>query len=315
MHDVAFVIVTWNGRDLVMDCLDSLFKHVKSIDYEVIVVDNGSRDGTVDAVRQRFGRVTVIANKENVGFAAANNQGLKVISSHYAVLLNNDTIVSEGVFERLVDFMNENPGVGAVGPQLVNLDGSPQNCFHNFPSLLTEVVGLGLLKLLCPQRYPGKRRDYEEPLKTDAVLGACLMVRREVVEQIGLIDEMYFFFLEETDWCYRMRKGGWAVYHIPDVKLIHLHGASTKKKMPVATWIEYYRSNYRFFMKNAGILSLALVVFVRFIKLNLNFAFMFFFCAALLFSAKKYNRKLLTYGALLLWHIRFCPRSAGLKSV
>ncbi|MGR3178532.1 MAG: glycosyltransferase family 2 protein [Candidatus Anammoxibacter sp.] len=315
MHDVAFIIVTWNARDLLLDCLDSLFKQVSLIDYEVFVVDNGSNDGTVEAVKQRFDSVNLIANKENLGFAAANNQGLKEMSSRYAVLLNSDTIVLGGVFEKLVKFLDEHSDVAVVGPQLINKDGSKQNCFHNFPSLVIEVVGLGLLKSFFPDKYPSKRRNYNEPLETDSILGACLMVRKEVVEQIGYMDEGYFFFLEETDWCFRMQNAGWKVFHIPDVKIVHLHGESTKKKLPVATWIEYYRSNYRFFKKNLGVVSLIVVVFVRFVKLNINFILMFLCCVISFFSIKKFKQKLITYGTLLLWHLRLCPKDMGLKNV
>ncbi|MGR3218328.1 MAG: glycosyltransferase family 2 protein [Candidatus Anammoxibacter sp.] len=315
MHDVAFIIVTWNARDLLLDCLDSLFKQVALIDYEVLVVDNGSKDGTVEAVKQKFDSVRIIANKENVGFAAGNNQGFKEMSSRYAVLLNSDTIVLGGTFEKLVKFLDEHQDVAVVGPQLINKDGSKQNCFHNYPSLVTEVIGLGLLKSFFPVKYPSKRRNYEEPLETDSILGACLMVRKEVIEQVGYMDDGYFFFLEETDWCFRMRNAGWKIYHIPDVKIVHLHGESTKKKLPVATWIEYYRSNYRFFKKNLGLLSLIVVVFVRFLKLNINFILMFLCCVISFFSIKKFNRKLITYGALLLWHLKLCPKNMGLKNV
>jgi len=315
MLDVAFIIVTWNTKDLLLDCLESLFGQVSLISYEVFVVDNGSHDGTVEAVEERFPDAKLIANEKNLGFAAANNQGLKEMSARYAVLLNNDTIVSKGVFERLVEFMDENPDTAVTGPQLLNRDGSKQNCFHNYPSLLTEIVGLGILKALFPEKYPGKRKDYDSPLETDAILGACLMVRKTVVDQIGYMDDGYFFFLEETDWCYRIKKAGWKVYHIPDVKIVHLHGASTKKKVPVATWIEYYRSNYRFFRKNIGFLPLVLVTIIKFLKLNLNVILMFLLCIVTLFSSKKFKQKLVTYGTLLLWHIRFCPKDMGLKSV
>ena len=315
MLDVAFIIVTWNARDLLMDCLESLFSQVSLISYEVFVVDNGSHDGTVEAVKDRFPDAKLIANEDNLGFAAANNQGLKAMFARYAVLLNSDTIVSKGVFERLAGFMDENPDTAVTGPQLLNRDGSKQNCFHNYPSLLSEIVGLGLLKSIFPEKYPGKRKDYDSPLEVEAILGACLMVRKTVVDRLGYMDDGYFFFLEETDWCYRMKKAGWKIYHIPDVKIVHLHGASTKKKVPVATWIEYYRSNYRFFRKNIGFLPLVLVTIMKFLKLSLNVILMFLLCIVTLFSAKKYKQKLVTYGTLLLWHLRFCPKDMGLKSV
>ncbi len=315
MHDVAFIIVTWNAKDLVLDCLESLYKEVLAFDYEVIVIDNGSADGSVETLRQRFGRARIIANEKNVGFAGANNQGLEVMNSRYAVLLNNDTIVLKGAFDRLLEFMDARPDVGVTGPLLVSPDYSKQNCFHNFPTLITEIFGVSMLRLVFPKKYPGKRRNYTEPIETDSILGACLMTRKEVIEQVGVLDDNYFFFLEETDWCFRMKNKGWKVFHIPDVKIIHIHGASTKKKIPVETWIEYYRSNYRYFKKNKGETARDVVFIVKFVKLIINLILMTMLCGLTLFLKKHYKQKLRTYATLLLWHLKGCPKNSGLKSV
>jgi len=248
--DLSIVIVAWNVRDLVLDCLASIADAKLGLSYEVIVVDNGSVDHSVEAVVRQFPDTRVVALPKNIGFGAGNNRGLEVMRGRHAVLLNSDTIVLPGGLEACVRFLDEHPEVGAVGPQLLNPDRSKQNCIHNSPTLVSEIVGQSFLRRVLPRRWPSKRVDYPGPVEVEAVLGACLFVRREVIAEIGLIDEDYFFFLEETDWCHRMRAAGWRVFHLPDAHVIHLYGESTKKKLPLRTRIEYYRSRYIFFRKN-----------------------------------------------------------------
>lgn len=313
-YDIAFIIVTWNAKGVLLDCLESLYREISGINYEVFVVDNASVDGTVEAVKQKFQQVKIIENSENLGFAKGNNIALKEMSARYSVLLNSDTIVHKGVFERLLQFMDGHLDVAVAGPQLINRDGSKQNCFHNFPTVITEIFGISMLKSLFPRKFPGKKINYTEPLNVDAILGACFMIRKEATDQVGFLDENYFFFLEETDLCFNFKKRGWKVYHLPDVKITHLHGESTKKKEPVKTWIEFYRSNYRFFKKNRGICALISVVIARLVKLNINFVLMALLSLLLMFRKKKYNQKLITYGTLLFWHYRLCPKNMGLKS-
>lgn len=314
INDITFIIVTWNAKDILLDCLTSLYKEVKDLNFEVFVVDNASSDDTVAAVKQNFPEAKVIENRKNLGFAAANNIVLKLITSRYAVLLNNDTIVLNGTFERLVQFMDEHQDVGAVGPQLLNKDGSKQNCFHNFPTIVSEIFGTSLLKLLLPKKYPGKRANFKTPIEVDGILGACLMIRKEAIDQIGPMDANYFFFLEETDYCFNLKKRGWKRYHVPDVKIIHLHGATSKKKSPAKTWIEFYRSNYRFFKKNRGYLCFVSVCFTKLLKLNINVTLMFILATVLGFKNKRYNQKLVTYATLLLWHYRFFHNDMGLSA-
>ncbi|MBM4309106.1 MAG: glycosyltransferase family 2 protein, partial [Deltaproteobacteria bacterium] len=188
---------------------------------EVFVVDNGSMDGSVEAVRVGFPEAIVIQNSTNLGFAQANNQALRLAKGKYILLLNPDTQVKEGAIETLKVFMDNHPKAGAVGAQLLNSDGSKQNSIANFPSLATELLNKSLLRWLFPDRFPGKERDYNEPIEVESVIGACMMVRREAIEQVGLLDEDYFLFLEETDWCYRMKKAGWKVYHVPQADVYH----------------------------------------------------------------------------------------------
>ncbi len=312
--DLSIVIVTWNAKDVLLPAIESIFREVKGISYEVIVADNDSKDGSADAVAAEFPEAKVIRCPRNLGFAGGNNVGLREVQGRYAVLLNSDTITHAGAFERMVEYMDEHPEAGACGPQLLNPDGSKQNCFHNFPTLTTELVNLSLLKVLFPAKYPSKRQTYAAPIEVDAVLGACMLVRREVIERVGPMDDGYFFFLEETDWCARIREAGWKIIHIPDAKITHLYGESTKKKLPTETYIEYYRSLYRFFGKNRGKGEKTVVVAFRTAKLALDFLLAMLLVILTLGVSAKRRQKLSTYATLLAWHLLGCPEGWGLRA-
>jgi GT2 family glycosyltransferase len=317
MTDLSVVIVTWNARDVLLDCLASLEREVLSrrdgarIEIETLVVDNGSVDGTADAVRERFPFAELIALPDNLGFAAGNNVGLRRAKGRHCVLLNSDTVVLHDALERCVRHLDDHPDVGVVGPQLLNPDGSKQNCVHNYPSLVTELVPKGLLEQLFPRRYPSKRYEHAAPIEVEAVLGACLFVRREVLEQVGLMPEDYFFFLEETDWCFRIRRAGWRVVHVPDARVVHVHGASTKKKVPAETRIEYHRSLYRFFRKNRGPVAGAGVFLLRVGKALL---YVLADLPGALLSPRGRERWQGRW-KVLAWHMRGCPAEWGLARV
>jgi GT2 family glycosyltransferase len=313
--DLSIVVLTWNGRDLVMNCLGSIERELLAdggcLATETLVVDNGSEDGTVAAVRERFPWAQVIALPRNVGFAAGNNAGLRRARGRYVCLLNNDTVVLPGGFETCVRFLDEHPAVGAVGPQLVHPSGRRQNSIHNFPSILLEVVPRGVLETLFPRRYPSKRFAHGQPLDVEALLGACMFVRRAVVEQVGEMPEDYFFFLEETDWFFQIRRAGWRVVHHPAAELVHLHGASTKQRVPLPTRVEYHRSLYHFFHKNHGRWQAAVVMAIRVTKLALACALS---VPLLPFSARERARWAQRIG-LLRWHALGRPASWGLAGL
>jgi len=297
--DLSIVIVAWNVRELVLDCLASIREAKLGVSYEVILVDNGSVDFTVETVSRQFPETRILALPKNIGFGAGNNRGLEVMRGRHAVLLNSDTIVLPGGLEACVRYLDQNSRVGAVGPQLLNPDRTKQNCIHNSPNLLSEIVGQSLLRRLFPRRYPSKGVDYDGPVQVEAVLGACLFVRREVIDEVGMIDEGYFFFLEETDWCHRIRAAGWRIAHLPDAYVIHLYGESTKKKTPLRTRIEYYRSRYLFFRKNrshAAYRTLRAIVMAK-----------------ILFGVVFGGRRADEYRKILAWHRAGEPSTAGLS--
>jgi GT2 family glycosyltransferase len=300
-----------------MPCLASLEREVLScrdagrIEVEVLVVDNASSDGSAQAVRERFPWAELVVLSENRGFAAGSNAGLRRARGRHLLLLNNDTVVLPDALEFCARFLDAHPDVGVVGPQLLNPDGSRQNCIHNAPSLATELVPKPLLETLLPGRFPSKRRLHGGPIDVEAVLGACLMLRREVFEQVGGMPEEYFFFLEETDWCQRIARAGWRVVHLPSAHVIHVHGATTKKRMPAETRIEYHRSLYRFFRRNRGSAQAALVVGLRFAK---SLAYVVVGAVPALFSARA-RRRLARDFQVLAWHLRGCPADAGLVRV
>jgi GT2 family glycosyltransferase len=313
MIHLSIVIVSWNTKEYLLPCLRSIFGKEDRISKEAIVVDNGSQDGSEEEVKKIFPFIHLIENKRNLGFAKAANQGLKKASGSYLLLLNPDTQVKRGAIEGLVSFMESHPEAGVAGGQLLNSDGSRQNSIANFPSLTTELFNKNLLRWLFPKRFPGKERDYLEPIEVDSVIGACMMVRREVIEQVGLFDEDYFLFLEETDWCYRIKRKGWKVFHVPQAEIIHFQGKSAEKEMAMAK-VEYYHSRYLFFKKHRGFFQWVLLPIGLNIKLWVEFVSMMIGCLLTFFTVKSWRRKLSIYATLLKWHLKFCPPEMGLRS-
>ena len=311
--DVSIIIVNWNTKEFLIPCVRSVFEKGQEMDWEVIVVDNGSRDGSGSEVKKAFPFVHLVENEKNSGFAKAANQGFQKASGRYVLLLNPDTQVKEEAIEGLVSFMETHPRVGISGAQLLNSDGSKQNSIANFPSLATELLNKSLLRWLFPKKFPGKGREYPEPIEVDSVIGACMMVRRDALNQVGLLDEDYFLFLEETDWCYRMKRRGWKVFHVPQAEIIHFQGKSAEKETALAK-IEYYHSRYLFFKKHRGLFQWILLTIGLNMKLWVEFISMMIGCLLTFFTIQTWRRKLSIYATLLKWHLKLCPAGMGLRS-
>ena len=311
---LTVVIINWNTKEDLSVCLSSIKDRLRFPLFEVFVVDNGSKDGTSAEIRKEHSWVELLENEKNLGFAKAANMALRRMKGRYVLLLNPDTQIKEGAIEKLFSFMEVHPEVGVAGAQLLNADGSKQNSIANFPSLATELLNKSLLRWLIPKTFPGKERDLQEPIEVDSVIGACMMVRREALDQVGLLDEDYFLFLEETDWCYRMKKEGWKIYHVPQAEIYHFQGRSAERDKKRAK-IEYYRSRYHFFKKNKGNLQWLILLIGLLIRLGFELLAMTVASLITLFTIKSWREKLSIYAYLFGWHLRFCPEGMGLKEI
>jgi GT2 family glycosyltransferase len=258
--------------------------------------------------------VFIIENSGNRGFSAAVNQALGKIPATYSVLLNTDTVLQKDAIYTMFLFLEEHKDAGIAGAQLQREDGRRQNSYDNFPTLLTELFNKSVLRLLFPQKYPSKKREMQKPVEVESVIGACLMIRNAAISQVGRLDESFFFFLEETDWCYRMKKAGWKIYHLPDARVIHLGGQS-KKKAPWQSQIEYCRSLYIYFKKHSSSVSYISFRILYFIKIILNLTMNLIGNILVFFQNQRLRYRLLIYFRLFLWHILLCPDWMGLKSL
>jgi GT2 family glycosyltransferase len=250
--ELSVVIVNWNTRDLLAQCLDSLYDSLILKDYEVFVVDNASDDGSPAMVNERFSQVQLIGNTENVGFARANNQAIRLSTGSYILLLNSDTIVKPGAIDALVDFMNAHLQAGACGARLLNQDGSLQFSCSPVPTLGSEFKRLFHLPGMRPDGYyPMDLWDQSIPHRVDVILGACLLLRRKALDQVGLMDEEYFIYSEEVDLCHRLAIAGWELYWVPQGEVIHLGGQSTRQ-VSEAMFLRLYQAKLIYFRKQHG---------------------------------------------------------------
>jgi GT2 family glycosyltransferase len=239
---VSIVIVNWKTPELLAGCLQSIRADQGSSRYEVWVVDNASGDGSVAMLEKDYPWVRTVANKENVGFARACNQVIPFVSAPYVLLLNPDTIVQADAIKYLADFLDNNAECATVGPQVLNPDGSLQlACRRSFPDPLAAFFRVTYLSRLFPKsplfaRYNLTNNDPAKQLDVDALSGSCMMVRKTVIDQLGLLDEDIFMFGEDIDWCWRFKQNGWRVTYLPAAVVYHFHGAASRLRPVRATW-------------------------------------------------------------------------------
>ena len=232
---ISIVIVSYNVREFLEQALRSLQQSLQHITHEIIVADNASSDGTVHMLKRRFKDVTLIENSENVGFARANNQAIEVSCGDYVCLINPDTIVQENTFTVLLDFFQNYPDAGMVGCKVLNADGSLQlACRRSYPTpwvAFTKIIGLATLfpKSRLFGRYNLTFLDPEKVAEVEAISGSFMLVKKAVIEKIGGLDEDFFMYGEDLDWCDRIEKPGYKIYYVPDTQIIHFKGESSKK--------------------------------------------------------------------------------------
>jgi len=267
MVDLSIIIVNYNGRDMLLACLESIAGHPPASSYEILVVDNGSTDGSAAAVLARFPDVELIQNESNAGFATANNQGIRASNGRYLLLLNNDTIVLPNTLDAMVEFMDAHPEVGLSGCRILNPDYTLQPSTYGSLSVAKTFYRLYGLRRLVPkgrfwrrtlsslplrlQRYFPGYWEHDTVREVQSVMGAFFFMRREAVEEAGLLDESMFMYNEEGEWAYRARAAGWKVFFVPVTGIIHYGGPyKARKAFQPDLFVEKHRGLLYIFQKH-----------------------------------------------------------------
>jgi GT2 family glycosyltransferase len=317
MIDLTIVIANYETCALLSNCLDSIERaclaHAK-LRVETIVVDNGSRDGSIDAALASAVSPRIVALVRNRGFAAAVNRALRLRNGRHVLLLNSDAEIETDVLAGGVALLDESADVGVLGIALVHPDGRRQRSVHAFPSPQTELIPEPILRIMRPRSFPSTAHSGlsggATPLcEVEAVRGAAFFMQGEILEKVGPLDEGYFFFLEETDYCWRVRAAGYRVLYCSALRAMHRLGASSKQRASLATRIEFHRSLYRFLDRHYGVGFGIIARGSRVIRSMVSSMGLFLLAAG---SASARLRLTERWG-LLLWHLRGCPLHPDLE--
>lgn len=259
MCDLSVIIVNWNTYVLLRQCLASVYRYTHGLTFDVWVVDNGSTDGSPEIVQREFPTAHLIRNQENLGFAKANNQALQQAPGRYLLLLNSDTVLHNNVFQPMLAFMDAHPAVGIAGPRLLNADGSRQYSCDFFPRRPLRLLREKILDGCWPGNRLTRRGkmahwDYQTNFLVDYVIGAVLCIRRQTFELIGLLDEEFFMYAEDIDWCYRAVRAGWEIYYLGEQSVYHHNRGSSEGSPNVSSHLRALRSKslLRFYKKHYG---------------------------------------------------------------
>jgi len=284
--ELSIIIVTHNSLPVVLNCLDSISEHPPSCSYEVIVVDNASVDGTADAVSARFPQVIVKKNRENLGYSRGVNQGIDKASGRWILILNPDIEVQDGSIDKLIEFMEETPDAGITGSKLVYPDGTLQYSCRAFYTLSALILRRTFLGRVFPRARALREHlmmdyDHAEPRRVDWIIGACMLVRREALEKVGKMDERFFLYFEDLDWCYRMAKQGWNVYYVPESVMVHRYERSSAHSLinksllihifSMFRYVEKWNSLFYFFRKNRTLIKSLVLMISDLSAINLSF--------------------------------------------
>lgn len=267
---VSVIVLSYNTSDLTLTCLRQFAADAAAAGWQVIVVDNGSQDGTAAAVAQALPQIEVVRSEYNRGFAGGNNLGLARAQGEAIILMNSDVLAPFSVLAMLPTFLQQHPEVGALSPQLLTQEGAPQAFAFGSDPTLSYLLTRGLRRLLG--RRPLHDWSVAVPIEVDWISGACMCVRRAAIEQVGALDEQFFLYFEDNDWCLRMRTGGWKVMYVPTLAVVHLGGRSEPARR-IADG--YYRNSlHHFYQKHYAplanlLLTAALWVYDTLLRLRL----------------------------------------------
>jgi GT2 family glycosyltransferase len=314
MPRFSFVIASFNNRDILAPCFKSIADNLKAGDYEIVLSDNGSVDGSIDFIKENYPSTRIIENGTNLGFAAAINKGIKISEGKYIVLMNTDIELTPNVMYKISEYMDKNPDVGICTGGLIGPDGKPQNSVAVFPGIVTEVFNKSILKLLFPKKYPGKVDNVNSPIDVDSIIGAVMVVRKSAIEKIGALDERFFFYMEETDWCLRMKRGGYRVSILPDAKIVH-HLGKTAKKYPIRSKIEYFISSISYMKKNHSHIYAFTFSVGLFFKVLISLIINLFLCLLTFCLIGAFRIRVKRYGRLAFWFVVGMPISWGLRGI
>ncbi len=284
--DISIIIVTHNSLSPVEGCLESIMRHPPSREYEVVVVDNASTDGTPEMIGRRFPSAKLISNRENTGYSRGVNQGIRSSGGRLFLVLNPDIVVQEGSIDRLVDFLERTPDAGIAASKLIYPDGRLQPSCRRFYNLTVLLLRRTFLGKLFPNARPLREHlmmdyDHEKVRKVDWVIGACLLVRREAMEKVGSMDERFFLYFEDIDWCYRMQHHGWSVYYVPESVMVHRYERSSAKSvfkrpfvihiLSMLRYVEKWNRVFYFFRRHRNALKSLVFVLGDIVTINASF--------------------------------------------
>jgi len=259
MITLSNIIVSWNAKEYLDECLQSIDENAPHFKYETIVVDNASTDGAPDLVAEKYPHVHLIRNTENLGFAKANNIGIEKSEAKYVCLINSDAVVLKDCLDLMCRYMDEHPEIGVLGPKVLNRDGSLQPTCREFPTFWKNICHAMALNKLFPKSslfggYTMMDWSHDTVREVDFLSGCFMMVRRSAIEQVGMLDDNFFFYAEDKDWCKRFWKAGWKVVYFPQAKAIHyLYGSSDKD--PVKLYIQQTKANLQYYSKHHNFIS------------------------------------------------------------
>ncbi len=256
-NKLSIIIVSWNAKDYLINCLESVFQGLEGVQAEVIVVDNYSSDGSADAVERLFPKVKLIRNDQNDGFAKANNIGIKLSNGEYVCLLNSDVIVRKNCFSQLISFIDLHPNIGMLGPRTLNADGTLQRSCFTLPTVWNSLCRVLALDTAFPKtKMFGTRLMtyflHDEIRTVEALNGCFLLIRRNALNKVGLLDEGFFIYGEDLDLCKRFGDSGWEVVFYPSTEAVHYGGASSSNA-PIRFFLEMQRADLRYWRKHKGI--------------------------------------------------------------
>lgn len=264
--DLSIIIVNYNTRELLKNCIESINRCTNEIKYEIIVVDNKSGDGSAEMLEKNFPETILIKNRENKGYATANNQGIDIAKGRYLLILNSDMLFFEDALSKTVNFADDHPEAGIIGCRMLNGDKSLQESTFMFPSILNLLLSITYLSNLFPgNRFFGRERmgwwDWNEVKEVEVITGCFMLVRKNAMDEVGKMDDQFFMYFEETDWCYRFKKAGWEVMFTPVGEVIH-YGGGSSKKMPDKLLLQLYSSMLLYFKKHYGFVVYILTCFL-----------------------------------------------------